>query len=390
MLPSGLTREVLGARRRPEAPESQTAQLVGRSRSERLLDKLYNRQSRVLRDTERRRRQRKTVFLASEAKRRRENEVKPPSDIHAVKQTGDTKHQGSGASASSVASSNVSPTLRTDVVISNLVKHTSSPAKFPKVVRLSRQLVERAYSESDRGRFLHLFCALALNTTITSLPSESRGDAVAFGRALTEALCKSSQPLPFSLPNTDFLDDPAAHSDYLNETVPLNDWVAVLQLSVIWNNLLFTDDTYQFHTALSRFSSAFDALPYFSFYESFSSPTTLASLASSLLARHASAAVLSANASPVDCRISSSPAPSESGVSCDSFTLPNDQLCTAGQANGTSEASSPKEALQHFSHEPQSQQSDSDRGGDEENDDSQWLPTRCAHCRSCFYCGTCF
>lgn len=258
MLPAGLSREILGKRTRRDAPVSQTAQLVGRSRNERLLDRIYNRQSRVLRDAERQKRREalKAARIAAAARARdmkkEEGSPKTEPDAKRIKVEGEEESSSAGPPPKVV---------ETGSVITSLIRFASSKVKLPKVTKLALQLVEAGYLDKEPAAFLDLLASLAYSPAVAVVP-EVRPSIITLCRKIRSAFLSeedTSPSLPTSLEQLPV--DPDALDAVLSQTVSHSDWVKILCITPLWHNLLMTDDTYQFHQALVHIDAFTKGLP---------------------------------------------------------------------------------------------------------------------------------
>jgi hypothetical protein len=284
MLPSKISRDILGVKHRRDSAPSETTQLLGRSRNERLLDGFYNRQSRKLREAERHKQEQKlrlNLFSKKQCHYAQKRNIKQEEHIKSEKSALPTCKEENKATKATFS------LLQTDVIISNLIKHATNSKKLCKVIPLISQLLQTSSTENQQKNFMHLFCAVALSSSTASLPPVTRQAAIALGKSLT-SVCYGSQEPKFDDLNLSLCADIDYLNKYMNESVSLHHWISILQLPVIWSNSLYTDDTFQFHHSLAHFACALDSLPCISFYTPYSEPLTLKTIVSSMLSQDVS------------------------------------------------------------------------------------------------------
>lgn len=251
MLPAAVCRDIYGPRKRRATDfTSPDAQLVGRSRSERLLDGIFNRHSRQLRSEtlQRRRRELKIRLAKREAAKRAT--LDKESKVHPAKRQ------------------KTEQVVKRSTAANSLVKHVSNKPKFAKVVSLAQQLIDSSSAPAEQETLLNLLISFALSPHCAS-DSVCRPAVIKLFESISAKLLDHSESASNSkgrLPDTVVDDippglDPDSLSEFLDSPMSLEGWVAILCIPGVLHVKLFTDDTFQFNSALSQISKRIEQLP---------------------------------------------------------------------------------------------------------------------------------
>ncbi|CEM01969.1 unnamed protein product [Vitrella brassicaformis CCMP3155] len=203
--------------------QSQSAQLIGRSRAERLLDRLYHHQSKELR---KRQREQGAAAGVNEALKRQRLAIPAP--------------------AAPVKKPRSEPVAQTPVdALAKIVTYAQHRQKFPKAMELLIKLTKDHMTAETKGYFLTGIGRIMAHNHATSSPE---------GRPRVIQLFEQEL-----LPKTKSGD--GGGEPFFGELE--REFVEILAIAAVHHNKLFTDDTYQFTTSLSRLKAVFEALePY--------------------------------------------------------------------------------------------------------------------------------